>query len=67
MPLLGDPEPGDGVYCFPRSLAHTIEPRAPIGKLGFTEGYPLLEIGENGKERASMHAAQYTTTPISWA
>ena len=67
MPHLGDPEPGDGVYCFPRSLAHTIEPRAPIGKLGFTEGYPLLEIGENGKECASMHAAQYTTTPISCA
>jgi hypothetical protein len=44
-----------------------IEPRAPIGKLGFTEGYPLLEIRENGKERVSMHAAQYTTTPISWA
>ena len=67
MPLLGDPEPGDGVYCFPRSLAHTIEPRAPIGKLGFTEGYPLLENGEYGKERVSMHAAQYTTTPISRA
>ena len=30
--------PSDGVYGFPRSLAHTIEPRAPIGKLGFTEG-----------------------------
>jgi hypothetical protein len=59
-------EPGDGVYGFQRSLAHTIEPRTPIGKLGFTEGYPLLEIGENGKERVSMHAAQYTTTPISW-
>jgi hypothetical protein len=56
---------GDGVYGFPRSLAHTIEPRAPIGKLGFTEGYPLLEIGENMQERVSMHAAQYTTTPIS--
>jgi len=51
--------PGDGVYGFPRSLAHTIEPRAPIGKLGFTEGYPLLEIGENMQERVSMHAAVY--------
>jgi hypothetical protein len=30
-------EPGDGNYSFPRSLAHTIEPRAPIGKLGFTK------------------------------
>jgi hypothetical protein len=30
--------PGDSVYGFPRSLAHTIEPRAPIRKLGFTEG-----------------------------
>ena len=59
--------PGDGVHGFPRSLADTIEPRAPIGKLGFTEGYPLLEIGENMQERVSMHAAQYTTTPISWA
>jgi hypothetical protein len=48
-------------------LAHTIEPRAPIGKLGFTEGYPLLEIGEKMQERVSMHAAQDTTTPISWA
>ena len=51
--------PSDGVYGFPRSLAHTIEPRAPIGKLGFTEGYPLLEIGENMQERVSMHAAVY--------
>ena len=59
--------PGDGVNAFPRSLAHTIEPRAPIGKLGFTEGDPLLEIGEHMQERVSMHAAQYTTTPISWA
>ena len=59
--------PSDGVYGFPRSLAHTIEPRAPIGKLGFTEGDPLLEIGEHMQERVSMHAAQYTTTPISWA
>jgi hypothetical protein len=59
--------PGDGVYGFPRSLAHTIEPRAPIGKLGFTESYPLLEIGKNMQERVSMHDAQYTTTPISWA
>src|SRR6516225_10489436 len=59
--------PADGVYGFPRSLAHTIEPRAPIGKLGFTEGYPLLEIGEHMQERVSMHAAQYRTTPISWA
>jgi hypothetical protein len=53
--------PGDGVYGFPRSLAHAIEPRAPIGKLGFTEGYPLLEIGEHMQEHVSMHAAQYTT------
>ena len=60
-------EPGDGNYSFPRRLAHTIEPRAPIGKLGFTEGYPLLEIGENVQKGISMHAAQYTTTPISWA
>ena len=59
--------PGDGVYGFPRSLAHTIEPRAPIGKLGFTESYPLLEIGENVQERVSMHAAQCRTTPISGA
>ena len=29
---------GDDLYGFPRSLAHTIEPRAPIGKLGFTKG-----------------------------
>ena len=58
---------GDGVYGFPRSLADTIEPRAPIDKLGFTAGYPLLEIDENMQERVSMHAAQYTTTPISWA
>jgi len=48
-------------------LAHTIEPRAPIGKLGFTESYPLLEIGENVQERVSMHAAQCRTTPISGA
>jgi hypothetical protein len=34
--------PGDGVYGLPRGLARTIEPRAPIVKLGFTEGYPLL-------------------------
>jgi hypothetical protein len=40
--------PGDGVYGFPRSLAHTIEPRAPIGKLGL-KGYPLLKIGEKGR------------------
>jgi len=59
--------PGDGVYGFPRSLAHTIEPRAPIGKLGFTEGYPPLDVGENVQKGISMHAAQYTTTPISWA
>jgi len=48
-------------------LAHTIEPRAPIGKLGFTEGYPPLDVGENVQKGISMHAAQYTTTPISWA
>jgi hypothetical protein len=65
MPFLGDPEPGDGVCGFPRSLAHTIEPRAPIGKLGFTESYPLLEIGENVQERVSMHAAQCRMMPIS--
>jgi hypothetical protein len=46
-------------------LAHAIKPRAPIGKLGFTEGYPLLEFGEHMQERVSMHAAQNTTTPIS--
>ena len=59
--------PSDGVHGFPRSLADTIEPRAPIDKLGFTAGYPLLEIDENMQERVSMHAGQYTTTPISWA
>jgi len=48
-------------------LADTIEPRAPIDKLGFTAGYPLLEIDENMQERVSMHAGQSTTTPISWA
>jgi hypothetical protein len=32
-------------------------------EIGFTEGYPLLKIGENMQERGSMHAAQYTTTP----
>ena len=48
-------------------MAHTIEPRAPIGKLGFTESYPLLEIGENVQERVSMHPAQCRTTPISGA
>ena len=59
--------PGDGVYGFPRSLAHTIEPRAPIGKLGFTEGYPPLDVGENVQKGISMHAAKYTATPISRA
>ena len=36
-------------------------------KLGFTEGYPPLDVGENVQKGISMHAAQYTTTPISWA
>ena len=41
-------------------MADTIEPRAPIGKLGFTAGYPLLEIDENMEERVSMNADKFT-------
>jgi hypothetical protein len=35
--------------------SQTIEPRVPIGELGFTEGYALLDVGENVQERVSMH------------
>jgi hypothetical protein len=51
-------------------LARTVElnePRVPIGELGFTEGYALLDVGEDTQKGTSMHAAQYTTTPISQA
>ena len=27
----------------------------------------MLDVGENAQKGISMHAAQYTTTPISWA
>ena len=70
MPLLRASEPGDRLDGVPPALARTIklnEPRVPIGDLGFTEGYALLDIGENAQKGISMHAAQYTTTPISWA
>jgi hypothetical protein len=63
-------EPGDGLDGFPPILARTIElnePRVPISELGFTEGYALLDVGENARKGISMHAAQHTTTPISWA
>jgi len=70
MPLLHDSEPGDGLAGFPSTLARTIElnePRVPIGELGFTEGYALLDVGEDTQKSTSMHAAQYTTTSISQA
>ena len=63
-------EPRDGLDGFPRILARTIElnePRVPIGELGFTEGYALLDVGEDTQKSTSMHAAQYTTTPVSRA
>jgi hypothetical protein len=37
MPLLRGSEPGDDLEGFPRTIELN-EPRAPIGKLGFTEG-----------------------------
>ena len=70
MPLLHDSEPGDGLAGFPPILARTVElnePRVPIGELGFTEGYALLDVGEDTQKITSMHAAQYTTTSISQA
>jgi len=70
MPLLHDSEPSDGLAGFPSTLARTIElnePRVPIGELGFTEGYALLDVGEDTQKSTSMHAAQYTTTSISQA
>ena len=70
MPLLHDSEPGDRLAGFPPILARTVElnePRVPIGELGFTEGYALLDVGEDTQKSTSMHAAQYTTTPISQA
>ena len=70
MPLLHDSEPGDGLAGFPPILARTVElnePRVPIGELGFTEGYALLDVGEDTQKGTSMHAAQYTTTSISQA
>ena len=69
MPLLRGPEPGDDLDGFP-VLARTIklnEPRVPIGDLGFTEGYALLDVGENVQKGISMHAAQYTMASVSWA
>jgi hypothetical protein len=62
MPLLRGSEPGDGLDGFPPVLARTIvldEPRVPIGDLGFTEGYALLDVGENVQKGTSMHAAHY--------
>jgi hypothetical protein len=38
----------------------------PIGELGFTERQAQLDVGKNAQKGISMHAAQYTTTPISW-
>jgi hypothetical protein len=67
MPLLGNPEPGDGSDGFPPDVLAREEPRMPIGKLGFTEGKALLNVGENVQKGISVHAAQNTTTPISWA
>ena len=70
VPRLRCSEPRDGLDGFPRILARTIElnePRVPIGELGFTEGYALLDVGENPQKGSSMHAAQYTTTPVSRA
>jgi hypothetical protein len=62
MPLLRGSEPGDGLDGFPPVFARTIvldEPRVPIGDLGFTEGYALLDVGENVQKGTSMHAAHY--------
>jgi len=70
VPRLRCSEPGDGPDGVPPILARTIElnePRVPISGLGFTEGYALLDVGENPQKGISMHAAQDTTTPISWA
>ena len=70
VPRLRCSEPGDGPDGVPPILARTIElnePRVPISELGFTEGYALLDVGENPQKGISMHAAQYTTTPISRA
>jgi hypothetical protein len=53
MPVLHDSEPGDGLAGFPPILARTVElnePRVPIGELGFTEGYALLDVGEDTQE-----------------
>ena len=61
MPLLRGPEPGDDLDGFP-VLARTIKlnkPRVPVGDLGFTEGYALLDVDENVQKGTSMHAAHY--------
>jgi hypothetical protein len=63
-------EPSDGVYGFPLGLARMTaltEPRVPIGDLGFTEDYALLDVGENVQKGTSMHACALQTTSISRA
>ena len=61
VPRLRCSEPRDALDGFPPVLARTFElnePRVPIGKLGFTESYALLDVGENAQKGVSMHAAQ---------
>ena len=60
VPRLRRSEPRDGLDRFPPVLARELnEPRVLIGKLGFTEGYALLDVGENAQKGFSMHAAQH--------
>ena len=60
VPRLRCSEPRDGLDGFPPVLARELnEPRVPIGKLGFTESYALLDVGENAQKGISMHAAQH--------
>src|SRR6516162_3930992 len=67
VPRLRRSEPRDGLDRFPPVLARELnEPRVPIGELGFTERQAQLDVGKNAQKGISMHAAQYTTTPISW-